>query len=141
MKKKAQRWCSLGMFCCIVMVSGCSQKELVKKQVSPVSGKVTCNGEPVRFVLLELKPDDPSEGAAAEGKTDGEGAFTLRTYSNSEPDGAAPGKYKVIFHEWNPVEAGPLPEDAKPTELTDKMKAGAEVEIKGEESDLIIAIP
>jgi hypothetical protein len=114
---------------------------LAKKDVVPVHGKVLFNGEPVNYVLLELHPTDPAKGVVASGIVGADGEFTLRTYSNAEPDGAVPGEYKVSLENWDAVRAGGLPEGATPTKVTPEMNSGKTVEIKGEEGNLTISLP
>lgn len=125
-----------------LMVLGCGQRELPKENLYPVSGKVEMNGAPVPFVMLTLTPTTKGKGTEATAKTGADGSFTLRTYSNEEPDGAARGEYKLTLEEWDPVKAGGLPRGATAPKLTPAMKdPGVTVEISGETDDLKITIP
>ena len=124
------------LFLCLVLVTvaGCGKKTLTKKKTYSVSGKVLLDGEPVRFSLLEITPTG-EEGLAGTGKTDGEGNFTLRTFSNNEPDGAVPGEYKLVVLPYDAARYGGLPDGGKPTHLQGK-KPTATIEVKAEENDL-----
>jgi hypothetical protein len=125
----------------VVLAAGCGQKELPSERTYPVRGTVRLRGEPASYVIIRLEPVEPGKGLAADGFTDADGAFTLRTYSNDEPDGVVPGLYQVILEEYDPVQAGAIPEGAVPTQIKGEFKTNVTVEIKGEESDLPIDIP
>jgi hypothetical protein len=53
---------------------------------------VDSKGEPLKYVVVNLEPLDPS-AAVAQGVADERGSFVLRTFRAD--DGAMPGKYKV----------------------------------------------
>lgn len=70
------------------VLSGCGQS------LSPVSGVVTLDGQPVDRATVSFIPEDTSvTNADASGSTDASGNFTLTTRGNP---GAYPGTYKVI---------------------------------------------
>jgi hypothetical protein len=84
----------LFLFVCVSLVSlvGCGEK------IAPVSGTVTCNGEPVTGAMVEFYPIPP-EGEvnaatrSAIGQLDENGNYTLST--NAEGDGAWVGRHSV----------------------------------------------
>jgi len=128
------------------MLTGCGQRELRQNKTYPAEGKITLHGEPASFVMVLLEPADPSAGLSeARGVTDEQGVFTLRTYSNDEPDGAIAGQYTVTLQEFDPVEAV----GAAPTQAVKKMtkipggslKTEQTVEITSGDNNLEIVIP
>jgi hypothetical protein len=136
-----RRGLPLGVLLGALSLAGC-KKELPKQQTYPTRGTVMWNGEPVRFALIRLVPADSSAGQPADGFTDEDGNFTLRTYSNDEPDGAAPGTYEVELDPYDSVRAPRIPKGAKPTALTSQArKPGITVEVKEEENELEVNIP
>ena len=122
------------------LLAGCGHKELSKPETYPAHGRVLWKGEPVRFALITLEPVGPV-GAPADGRTEEDGTFTLRTLSNDEPDGAVPGEYRVKLESYNPVKAGALPQGGEPTVLPPGFNPDITVEIKAEDNDLTIDIP
>src|SRR5689334_8229017 len=100
------------------LLAGCGPRELPKKDTYPVQGKVTLHGLPAAFVIVRLEPAPQTKGVAAEATTKADGTFELRTYSNVDKDGAAPGEYRVVLEEYDPVRSGPLPAGSpKPTKI------------------------
>jgi hypothetical protein len=123
------------------LVTGCGDRKLSQSPTYPVKGKVLYNGEPARYVIVRFEPTD-NKGVEASGRTDQDGIFELRTYSNDSADGAVPGTYKVIIEVFNPIKAGGLPRGAKPTKLPkDSMEASQQQEVRNEDNDLDIQIP
>ena len=100
-------------------IVGCGgQRTLSTKQTYPVTGKLTMKGEPVAFAIIHFNPKD-GKGAEAKGYTAADGTFQLRTYSNSDMDGAAAGEYEVEVEPFNgPEFMGPQPKAGeKPTQI------------------------
>ncbi len=69
-----------------------------EKEVIPISGKVTCNGEPVTSGSVMFVPDvdpavDGNPGKPASGALDENGEFVLTTYVKG--DGVVIGKHRV----------------------------------------------
>jgi hypothetical protein len=125
-----------------VCLIGCGQRELHKNDVYSVQGTLLLHGEPAAFVIVHLEPTASNKGVACEGTTREDGTFELRTYSNEDNDGAAPGEYKVILEEYDPVRSGPLPKGSKPTPIPKgNMETGQTVEIKAEPNTLEINVP
>jgi hypothetical protein len=94
--------------------------------------------------MLRLVPTAPNKGVEAFGVTKEDGTFELRTYSNNDPDGAAPGEYQVVLEEYDPVRAvgAQIPAAAKPTKIPGGvLETGKVVEITGEDPNLDIDIP
>lgn len=70
---------------------------------SPVTGKVTYQGEAVEGATIQLVPSDPA-GKGANAISEADGTFALSTF---EPgDGAMAGKYKVTVRKLVSVEQG-----------------------------------
>ena len=75
-----------------------------EKEVIPISGKVTCNGEPVTSGSVMFVPDvdpavDGNPGKPASGALDENGEFELTTYVKG--DGAVVGKHRVSVIEYS----------------------------------------
>jgi hypothetical protein len=119
-----------------LLLSGCGPRELSKKETYPVKGKIVRQGEPVRFANVSFKTTEPPIHEAV-GRTDEDGTFELRTYSNAEPDGAPAGHYQLTVSPHN-LESGALPADAKPTKLPPEATAPLPqtFEVKEEDNDL-----
>lgn len=94
---------SIGLGCVLLgMVAGCGGKQIERKPVYPVSGKVTFQGKPATGAFVSLQPaDDPNldnwPTGFPRGTASGDGTFTLSTYEAG--DGAPAGRYNVII-EW-----------------------------------------
>jgi len=137
----------------IMTIPGCngggSGADADRPARTPVSGKVTHNGDPVEGATVVLSPTAQG-GKPASGLTDASGMYTLRTFETD--DGAIAGEYKVTVtklkvsasstvseddhnydHEAADDEAGPehlLPEkysSAASTDLTATIPAEGEV--------------
>jgi hypothetical protein len=91
------------------LLAGCGPKTLPQKTTYPVHGAIRLNGEPAKFVMVTFTPVEPGKGMEAVGRTDEEGKFELRSYSNAENDGAAAGEYNVTIERVDPVKGGGLP--------------------------------
>jgi hypothetical protein len=125
-----------------LLLAGCGgERTLTQSKTYPAKGRILYNGQPARYVVVRLTP--VSKGAVeATGRTDGEGEFELRTYSNEGNDGAVPGEYKVVIEAYNPIKAGGLPKGEKPTALSqDSIEAGDSVEIRDDDNELEIRVP
>jgi hypothetical protein len=130
----------------LLILAGCGQKVLPKKQTYAVTGRVMFHGEPAKYVHVHLEPKDPLVGMPADGGTGEDGTFSLKTYSNAEPDGAVPGEYEVILSD--NVQMGddfviPLPKGAVPTRVPQEIhdNLGKTVVIKAGDNDLQIDVP
>ncbi len=129
-----------------VGVAGCGQQTLPKEALYPARGKVLIGGKPVQMGHIELQPVTPGQGVECQGSIGPGGTFALRTYSNKrEPDGAAPGTYKVVIKAYHQTVDGPLPKGVTPTPASDipakYAQAGTSdktVEIKAEQNNLTI---
>ena len=88
---------------------------------------------------LLFHPKDLTQGLPADGETDENGVFSLRTYSNDGvPDGAAAGVYSVTINDY----PGAVPEGFTATRLPKRpLDLEATVEVKAEDNDLTIEIP
>jgi hypothetical protein len=117
MKRHYSTKLSLGLLLATATVCGCGQKELTKKDTFPAQGKLTYNGEPVRFALITLEPVERGKGEPADARTDENGDFVLRTYSNEEPDGAVPGEYKVTVEPGRGLLPGYAERKDKPSDV------------------------
>ncbi|MCA9068260.1 MAG: hypothetical protein KDA84_05020 [Planctomycetaceae bacterium] len=87
---------SLAVFCLLGLV-GCGGSE--EFPTTPVSGKVTHNGQPVKGGSVTLMPvakaEGKSAGKPATGSVGDDGTFTLTTYKDK--DGAVVGKHRVSY--------------------------------------------
>jgi hypothetical protein len=102
--------------------AGCGERTLVQKKTYPVTGKVTMNGEPVAFAVVHLIPKE-GKGADATGYTAADGSFEVRTYSNTEMDGAVPGEYGVEVEPFDMTQfMGPRPKEGEKPTLIPKEK-------------------
>jgi hypothetical protein len=61
-------------------------------KTAAVGGRVTYKGKPVPNANVSFTPTE-GDSRAAEGLTDSDGRFTLRTFATN--DGALPGKYRI----------------------------------------------
>jgi hypothetical protein len=122
------------------LLAGCGERTLPQSQTYPVHGRILVHKKPGSFVLVRFEPVEGGAGVAAAGKTNADGDFELRTYSNAENDGAVPGEYKVIIEGWDPVENGPLPRDAKAVVLPKAMQASQTYTIEAAPTELTIDI-
>jgi hypothetical protein len=86
---------------CLVALCGCGQGG---KDLAPVSGTVTLDGEPLADGVIIFQPiaDDsnPNPGAGSTARTDSEGKFSLETI-NRKP-GAIVGTHKVKVYSYSP---------------------------------------
>ena len=135
MKNLLRRLYLLAFLASVVLLCGCGKKNLKKKDLVQVKGKITLQGEPAKFVLVEFQPEGDN-GAEATGRTDGNGEFELRTYSNSENDGATPGTYKVSIEPYNPVKMGAIPQGESATKFKGTLTAPDTVEVGSDGGDL-----
>jgi hypothetical protein len=134
----------LGISAAALLIAGCGPKTLSQKSVYPVQGKVLLNGEPICMGLIELTPVTTGEGSRATGVVDAKGEFALNTYSNAEPDGAAPGEYKVAVKTFNSTEGGVIPAGVTPTKIpqryADSDSSGLTVEITEDNGELTLTL-
>lgn len=82
-------WIACVLFC--LVAGGCSRSE--RPAVTPVSGTVTYNGNPVDGAIVSFSSSGGKP--AATGVTDASGKYALHTFG--EADGAAPGDYIVTL--------------------------------------------
>jgi hypothetical protein len=113
-----------GLVACVILalgalvVPGCGGDELGKRH--PVSGKVTFKGEPVERGTVTFTPADPNAGIrAASGAIVG-GSYQLTTQTNN--DGAMPGKYKVSIQSKSFDESATLDKEGQPLRRDKMMK-------------------
>jgi hypothetical protein len=136
-----KRWYGIGLIAACLL-TGCTHSLPPNRPAYPVRGKVVfSNGQPVRLAIIHLDPKDPSVGNEAEGIIWADGTFQIRTYSNSDPDGAVPGEYVVSFEPFSgarfpPAAAKRVKPSVIPAKYQDSHKSGIEVVIQAEENDL-----
>jgi hypothetical protein len=141
MCKQLCRSFAVSLGCLAFVVAGCSQ-ELPKKEAYPTRGRVLLHGKPVSFAAIRLDPTDPAQGMPADGTTDADGMFELRTYSNEEPDGVVPGSYEVVLNDPSDDISVPMPKGAKPTKIPKEIsRTGVIVQIVAGDNELDIKIP
>jgi len=73
-----------------LVLAGCSRREM-----GPVSGRVTHRGQPVAAAVVQFLP---SNGPMAAATTDAAGRFQLRTFGTG--DGALTGTHTVVVVPW-----------------------------------------
>jgi hypothetical protein len=83
---------AVGLVC--GLLAGCAGPTL-----APVTGKVTCNGKPVKdaaitFSLVPASEDQKETGKPATGWTEADGSYYLSTFKDR--DGALIGKHSVL---------------------------------------------
>ena len=86
-------------------LSGCAEKvetPAILAQLTPVSGKITLDGQPLAGVMVTyLRSETAAGGETASGLTTADGTYTLQTYVVGHPisdtQGAAPGQYRVVI--------------------------------------------
>jgi hypothetical protein len=86
------RWLAVGLLLLTIGLvgHGCSGGANMEQTVS-ARGILTHKGQPLSYYALTLAPVEGQRGAA--GETDEQGHFVLGT--NSEGDGAPPGKHRI----------------------------------------------
>src|SRR5262249_55765345 len=103
----------------------------------PVQGRLLMGGQPVRFAIVQFTPTQPGKGADADGHTDEDGVFRLRTYSNEDPDGAIPGEYKITIEEYSAARVGAVPAGGTPTKVPPQLRSpDRTLTVKAEDNDL-----
>lgn len=84
--------CMLGL----VFVAGCGSS----LKLNPVTGKVTLDGKPITDATVTFTPS--GAGAAAVGRTDANGVYTLMDNRGDGAAGAEQGEYKVAVLWYKP---------------------------------------
>jgi len=132
---------------CVLPLAGCQRtRELPLPKPHPLKVRVTWQGQPVRFVIVNLGPVLPGPGAEADGCTGDDGTFEPRSFANDgSKDGLVPGKYEVTLEEYDPVRLvaiRPLPPEARPTRLPSlEWNTGVTVEFRQGDTELNVDIP
>lgn len=118
--------CTVGL----LAPSGCSQS-LPKLPTVPASGTVTYNGNPLEGAQVAFISNDKETGKPANGVTDSQGQFQLRTFLGgaNQASGAMPGDYTVTVQkreESAPLDPtgenpAPAPAPVDPTKDPSKM--------------------
>jgi hypothetical protein len=138
MKTICRRGIRIGVFLFILGFAGCGERELPKRSTYPTRGRVLWKGKPVRFVGVHLEPLDLAQGLPADGSTQADGTFEIRTYSNAEPDGAVPGQYKLQLGDSDNYQFL-IPKGEKATQLPKEILDSERiVEIEAGDNDLQI---
>ena len=95
------RWLA-GFFCLLSLVftcvfSGCGGKP--SYDLVPVSGRVTLDGQPLANARVNFQPGpgQTNPGPGSSGVTDAEGRYVLSVTSESDTEGAVPGKHMVTI--------------------------------------------
>lgn len=76
-----------------LLLIGCGGADDGRRDVYPVTGKITLNGAPLAGASVAYAPQEQGNPTAI-GRTDNGGVYHLTTYEAM--DGAAPGKYAVV---------------------------------------------
>jgi hypothetical protein len=136
MKVRIHHVLGLGLCLSALLVAGCGPKDLPRKTLHQVNGRLVWQGAPVAFVTVHFEPVKEG-GVEATGITNEKGEFTLRTYRNDESDGAAPGDYKIVLENYDPVRVGNVPKGQKATILPPRsLKPDITKTIPSEDTDL-----
>ena len=121
---------------------GCGGKEPspVLGKLTPASGTVTRNGEPLAGAIVTFIPDPESPGSGGEvanAVTNSQGRFELVTALPGVPieesKGAVPGRYVVVISRILMPDGSPLPPG---TTEADAMAEGAEESLPAKYSDM-----
>lgn len=86
MNRSLEAWCFV---CLLVALAGCSQREYSGTQRFPLSGKVTCDGEPIDVGSISFLPLEGSEQRVSGGYIES------GTYTVPEAQGANAGKHRI----------------------------------------------
>ncbi|MGY8769029.1 MAG: hypothetical protein ACKVKT_10555 [Rhodospirillales bacterium] len=95
------RLISTAAFCMLMM--GCGSAEVQNPPTSPVTGKVTYNGEAVEGATIKFVPSN-AEAKSANNVSAADGTYALSTFESG--DGAMAGKFKVTVRKLVNVEEG-----------------------------------
>ncbi len=119
-------------------VSGCAKYTQTYPKTVQVHGKVLLDGHPLQEGLIEFHPTSPS-GLECTGLVKN-GDFAVRTFSNTNNDGAVPGDYQVVVRKLEVGEIGD-PQKAKnqpniPARYARGESSGLTVTVKEGEGDL-----
>jgi hypothetical protein len=102
MNPRGRNWrLAHGLFAVLLLLGGCGKKG---PATITVSGVVTQGGQPVVGAVVGFVPQD-EKGKPAQGTTDAEGRFTLKTYlaPGEEVAGALAGDYQVTVQKFEAV--------------------------------------
>ena len=142
------RWVAGCVFLLIIGLvgNGCSNGSSTERTVA-ARGVLTHKGQPLANYALTLQPVEGQRGAA--GETDEQGHFVLGT--NSEGDGAPPGKHRVGIAYLGPLASrpdgqnnftAPQPKVKLATKYATPETSGLTVEVPSSgSSDLKIEVP
>ena len=104
MRYRLLQFCSMCL--CLTFLTGCADK----KDVAPVSGKVTLGGKPVPNASVAFYPSE--QGSPSVGTTREDGTFELKITGTQNLIGAKIGNHKVTVSAFKEIK----PKGAKPVD-------------------------
>jgi hypothetical protein len=127
MMRRAQSACAVALLSAAGLLAGCRGDAY---QMTPVTGRVTCQGQPVEGGIITFQPLDAPEktgrpagqaGVGSSGTVEADGSFTLTSVDPKLGAGALIGPHSVVFR---------LPPTRRPTITPDERAAMSPEEIK-----------
>lgn len=117
MMQRARRRAAACLLTILPVLAGCGESEPEETQsLSPVSGAVTLDGEPLTYASVQFHPQAGGDAQATYfGTTDMEGKYELAS-PRGRP-GAEPGVYTVTISKFAQADGSPLPADADAPEF------------------------
>jgi len=93
----------------LALAVGCGSAD---KNLAPVSGTITLNGEPLAGATVTFIPKDGTPGFGGVGKTDASGKYSLRG-SRDNAKGIPSGEYRVVISKRLMPNGSEVPADDK----------------------------
>jgi len=97
------------------------------------------NGDPVKNTYLTFTPKENGKGTPCEAMTKADGSFEIRSFSNTENDGAMPGEYTCSLEQKPNIKLTSgvtITASVIPKKYQSSKTSGITVVIKAEENDL-----
>lgn len=110
----------------LIAAVGCSKGP--KLPTVPVSGTVTLDGTPLEGASVAFSPSD-MEGKPANGITNAEGKFTLKTFlggTEGQADGALAGDYTVMVTKYEAQSGSAPPDNSSTGDYVEQQKKAQE---------------
>lgn len=99
----------LAGLCSWTLLTGCGGSSVVDVVLTPVTGKVTANGEPLSGAMITYAPYGQQIGKPAYGMTDTDGNYELNFVDGRT--GCPPGSYLVTISKFAQPDGSPFPAD------------------------------
>jgi hypothetical protein len=97
------------------------------------------NGDPVKNTYLTFTPKENGKGTPCEAMTKADGSFEIRSFSNTENDGAMPGEYTCSLEQKPNIKLTSgvtITASVIPKKYQNVKTSGITVVIKSEDNDL-----